>query len=46
MIIIIIIITSNIIILGHWALDQPDISEGQCVQSHLSEDSQEWELTR
>ena len=32
--------------LGHWALDQPDISEGHCVQSHLSEGTQEWELSR
>ena len=43
MMVIIIII---IVILGHWALDQPDISEGQCVQSHLGDDTQEWELTR
>ena len=41
-----VIIIIVIIIPGHWALDQPDISEGQCVQSHLSEDTQEWELAR
>ena len=31
---------------GHWALDQPDITSGQCVQSVVGEDQQEWELAR
>ena len=31
---------------GHWALDQPDITSGQCVQSVVGEDGQQWELTR
>ena len=31
---------------GHWALDQPDIEDGQCVQSVLRGGRQQWELTR
>ena len=31
---------------GHWALDQPSITSGQCVQSVVGEDNQQWELTR
>ena len=31
---------------GHWALDQPDISSGQCVQSVVGREQQQWELTR
>jgi len=37
---------------GHWAMDQPDVSEGNCVRSVLKSDGndktphvQEWELT-
>ena len=31
---------------GHWALDQPNIQDGQCVQSIVSDDRQSWALTR
>ena len=31
---------------GHWALDQPDIEDGQCVQSVLRGGRQQWELPR
>ena len=31
---------------GHWSLEQPDVATGQCVQSVVRGDRQEWELTR
>ena len=30
---------------GHWAQNQPDTGNGQCVRSVIRDDRQEWEVT-